>query len=601
MESSVFYLMAEKMKKYFAEHYFVLILAFFLTALILMPVILYPFLAGESYQGINIAHFGTDAHFYLTRMKDAMDGHSSGNLVLREGKDRQDNFFMYNEQILAVPIRMLGLQNRVDAVTAYHLYNFIGVFFLILLIYSLVFRISREKLLAAVVAIFVVGGYHIVYNKRLFYSDFNMYGRAMFPYISSLAFFAYLNFLVAALQIRHWARMICAGLFFGFLFYVYFFAWTFVLALNGALFLLYLLKRDWERLSTIAIVSGIGFFMGLYNLFRMAMFFSSDAGAQASYFHWSLHSRTPIFSKIGAAALALWALFFYTRRQDPNGLLILGFIIAGWVALNQQIVTGQALQIGHYYWYFIVPISIIVGFYMVWRLFEKEFMRKAACVAILLVVFFHSGVGQYRSLLETVDVKQYEQLYRPIIHALVADPDPKVILVADDPRAYLFTIYTSHDLFWHHAATQTDTPLSRFKDALYVYMYLNAESRSDFSGYINAFMTGGENGSFYKNIYMNIEGFESGLDYYEYDRALAFNDPALDEKRQKLIGELSREYNFIADRENGIVNVLKKYDVQYIVWDTNHYPEWDLSFLDEAKEIMSSSNITLLRLNFASP
>ena len=588
------------MKRYFVEHYFVLILAFFLTIMILMPVILYPFISGESYQGINIAHFGTDAHFYLTRMKDAMDGHSSGNSVLREGKDQQDNFFTYNEQILAAPLRMLGIQNHINVVTVYHVYNFIGVFFLILLIYSLVFRISHEKLLAAVVAIFVVGGYHIVYNKRLFYSDFNMYGRTMFPYISSLAFFAYLNFLVAALQIKRWARAICAGLLFGFLFYVYFFAWTFVLALNGALFLLYFLKRDGERFSTIAIVSGIGLLVGLYNLFRMAIFFSSDAGAQASYFHWSLHSRAPIFSKIGAAALALWALFFYKRKQDPNGLLILGFIMAGWVALNQQIVTGQALQIGHYYWYFIVPISIIVGFYMLWRLFENEFLRKTACVVILLVVFFHSGVGQYRSLLETVDVKHYEQLYRPIINVLAADFDQKVILAADDPRAYLFTIYTSHDLFWHHAATQTNTSLSRFKDALFVYMYLNTKSRSDFSGYIHAFMTGGENGSFYKNIYMNIEGFKSGLDYYEYDRALTLNDPVLDEKRQNLIGELSREYNFIADQKDGIVNILKKYDVQYIAWDRNQYPEWDLSFLDEAKKIMVSSNIILYRLNFSS-
>src|SRR3990167_5034303 len=110
MESSIFYLMAERMKRYFVEHYFVLILAFFLTIVILMPVILYPFISGESYQGINIAHFGTDAHFYLTRMKDAMDGHSSGNSVLREGKDQQDNFFTYNEQILAAPLRMLGIQ-----------------------------------------------------------------------------------------------------------------------------------------------------------------------------------------------------------------------------------------------------------------------------------------------------------------------------------------------------------------------------------------------------------------------------------------------------------------------------------------------------------
>jgi len=100
----------------------------------------------------------------------------------REGKEeKRDYYFTINEQVLSAPIRLLGLSDRIDVVTLYNAYNAIGVCALILLLYFFVLMLSGKRLLAAVTALFVVGGYSIVYNKGLFYSDFNVYGRAMYP------------------------------------------------------------------------------------------------------------------------------------------------------------------------------------------------------------------------------------------------------------------------------------------------------------------------------------------------------------------------------------------------------------------------------------
>src|SRR3989344_648790 len=465
------------------EHYLIIILALLLTLLIEAPVLAFSFIAKEQYKGINIVPFGTDSHFYLSRAKEALEGHALGSPFLREGKNNQDTFFMYNERVLATPARLLGLADKINAVTLYNVYNFIGVFVLILLIYFFALQISGNKLFAATAAIFAIGGYNIVYRQFL-YADLNIYGRPMYPYISSLAFFAYLNFLTKWLKTKNFIYKILSAVSFGLLFYVYIFAWTYALALNGVLFLLYFLRRDWAQVKSMIFISGTGAFIGLYNIFQMWALFNSDIGAQISYFHWSSRARLPIFSKIGAAMLVLLAFFAYKKRNDNNIILILALILAGWISLNQQIVSGRIVEIGHYYWYFIVPISIIAGLYMAWMLLEGHITRRGALFAAIIgLVFLHSAVGQYRSFFLQLPDRIALQRYKPIISELQKNAKPGVILAADDiAYAYLFTIYTNHDLFWGSPAVVM--PFDRFTDALYLYLYINKDARRNYAGFL---------------------------------------------------------------------------------------------------------------------
>jgi len=503
---------------------------------------------------------------------------------------------MYNEKILIAPLRLLGVGNYLDIATIYHLYNAWGVFILILLIYFFVWQLSGDKLLAAAAAVFAIGGYHIIYNKALFYNDFNIYGRAMFPYVSSLAFFTYLNLLVKYLKTKKIFYTVLTGAGLGALFYVYFFAWSFALALNGALAIFYAVKKDYQRVKNIFIATALGVLIGSYYLIQMSLFFSSAVGKQSSYFHLASSSHTPIFSKIGVITFVLWCIFAYKKKDNPHLIFILGLISAGWVSLNQQIITGRALQVGHYYWYFIVPISVIVSLYMLGELIKRERWKKIIFIFIILLVFFHGGVGQYRSFLTTVSAKLYEQNYRPLINAVKTGARPGVILAADDELAYLFTIYTESNLFWHTAAAITDIPFERFPDSLLVYLYLNKDARGDFSGYISKIMADDSVGSFYKEDYKNIEGYLSGFDYYEYNKKLAAGDGVIKEIREKTLQLLNNRYAAVNSYEGGITGLLKKYGVNYIVWDKNNHPEWDLSFIDNKEEMAKSNNIILYKI-----
>ena len=585
----------DKIKNFIKEHRWIIILSFLLTILIFAPLVVFPFVYKSEYQGININHFGSDTVFYLTRGKEVLDGHNLGNPVLREGKNDPDIYLSYSDYILLAPIKLLGLAQKVDIVTVYNIYNFIGVFVLILLIYFFVLQLSGSKLLSITAALFAIGGYSIIYNKTLFYHSFNIYARVPYPYISSLILFAYLNLLAKSLRSVGLKYKIFAGLAFGLLFYIYFHAWSFVLAFSACLFLIYILRKDFSSAKKVFIISLIGLAFGSYNLIRLFSSLGSALGKQQAYFMWLSFGRTPVFSLVGFFTLILFTVYFYKRRDDKNLPLILAVILSGWVALNQQIITGRLLQDGHYYWYFIVPLSIIIGLYMVWQLITKEKAKKFLFIFLIAVVFLNTIGGQYQSFFYTLKTKRYEQSFRPIIDFLNLDKKPGVILSAET-NGHLLTTFTSHDLFWQSTASLSRITTERFKDALFVYLYLNKESRNDLAGYLAKIGDNGAPWSYYQDLFRNLEGYWSGYDYYEYHDKIKKNDQELNRKRPEIIDQLNKEYNETVLKNGGFDKLLKKYGVNYVVWDKNKNPEWDISVIPGLKQLIKSNDIYLYEL-----
>lgn len=584
-----------KIKSIIKDHFWIIILAFLLTILIFAPLIAFPYVIGKDYQGINENAFGTDAHFYLTRGKEVLEGHNLGSPLLREGKNEPDAIRSYSDQILLAPIKLLGLGQKVNITTVYNIYNFIGVFLIILLIYYFVWQLSGSKLLSAAAALSAIGGYSMIYYKTIFYDNFNVYARVIYPFISSFFLFLYFNLLLKSLKSAELKYKIFAALTFGLLFYIYFYAWSFVLALNACLFLILLFKKDFFSAKKVLLISSVGLAFGAYNLIGLVASLYSGVGEQAAYFLWMSSGRGPIFSKIGFITLILFALYFYKRRDDENWPLIFAIILSGWVTLNQQIITGRMLQYGHYYFYFIVPLAIIISLYMAWRLFNRENLRKYLFIFIIAVVFINTAGGQYKSFFSTLEPKRYEQNYRPIIDFLNRDKTPGVILTSEE-NSFLFTIHTPHDLFWNSSANFNNVPIQRFKDALFAYSYLNKQARNDFKGYYTKIGDNKAETSFYQSYYRNLEGYWSGVDYYAYINKIKNDDQELARKRPEIIDQLSKEYNETILKNNGFNKLLKKYGVNYVVWDKNKYPEWDLSAVSGLKPLTSYNNIYLYEL-----
>ncbi|MFA5996523.1 MAG: hypothetical protein WC790_02275 [Candidatus Paceibacterota bacterium] len=567
-----------------------------LTLLIQAPLYLFPVLEGSAYQGINIQQYGSDEHYYLLRAASIARGGSPSDPVLREGKDAGDHTFSYAEKLLIKPAAWLGLFDTVSIVTFVNSVNAVGVFVLILLIYAFAFQLGRDKRLALATAVFVIGGYSIVYNKSFFYSDFNVYGRMMFPLMSSLFFFGYLYFLTLSLRTGKRLHIASAGALFGALFYLYYFAWSFSLAATGLLAVWFLLKKEWGQARHVLIVLGMGIALGAYNVVRLFSYFGSPEGEQSSYFAWSLHTHQPVFSLISVVTLVVLVYFSFKTKWSDTVFIPLAFSLvgAGIAALNEQVITGVLVQYGHYYWYFIVPLSIIIAAYCLWSLLERQSYKTIFVFMLVGAAFINTAVGQYRSYAAVLEAKRYEQHFAPALEILASDERPGVVLAADDRDASLVPIYASRYLFWYTQAMEGGAPVARLKEALFTYTYLSKGGTGDIKAFLTAEL-GKRERSMYADLFRTLEGLGSGLDYLVYVDKLAAHDPMLLARRVQVLDALAVEYESFSKTPHGVEQVLRDQGVGYILWDRNRYPDWDFSFLS-AELLQEEGGIALYRV-----
>jgi len=587
-----------------------------LALLIEAPLIAFPFFAGERYQGINIAHFGNDEHYYLTRAREVLDGHSLGQPILAEGKENPDSFLYNDEQIVMSPFTMTRTTGFVDVVTYYNVLNFAGLIILLTLIFFLIRALSDDPHISAAAAIFAVGGYLLIENgtilsviahgKDIFYDTFNIFGRSNFPYMPLIPFYGALIAVYYALtrplrwppreNIAAYAYVLTAGVLFGLLFYLYFYAWTFMLAILGSLTLAALALRKWDAALQCIAIASIGLLIGGAKLVAFYSLYTSPAADQLAHFFLSIDNRQFIMSTTGLATALLFAFYFYMRRGDPNNLFIFALIAAGWVALEQQMITGRTVQYGHYYWYFIVPLSILVSIYMGMRLIPDRMSRFRVVLSALLIVvaFIHTGGTQYKSFFTTAENKLREQDFAPVL-ARLSEEAPAVVLGDPGGESYPFltTIYTPHDLYWNNAATVSIFSMEYLKEVFFVYLYLDKDTRDDPAGYLRASLASTSNA--YTVMYQNIESVEADISLTRYSSPSA--DTEILTARERLLPILESEYRARVPNALAVRNILIENGVRYILWDKRGTPKWDLSTLSPLTLIATSTDIELYSLS----
>lgn len=579
------------------RHWVAIIAAFCITLLVQAPLIAFPYAAGDKYQGVNIAHFGNDEHYYLSRAAEVAEGHSLGQPFLAQGKDGPDSTFSSAERIVLFPGMLFGSVNHGNVVAYMNVANAVGVFVVFLLLYSLAFFLSGSRLFALGTALFCIGGYSIVYNKTLFYTDFNVYGRSMFPYASSIPFLGSLVLLWQAYTKDNARLAVASGALAGLLCYIYFFGWTFAFACVGSLILFAIVMRSYGALRIGLAALATATVVGAPALWMLFSFFTSPAGKQMSYFLLSSHGHVPVMSLLGFATAVLFIPYFYWNRGDKNALFVAMIILAGWIALDQQLLTGRYVQYGHYYWYFVVPLSILVGSYMLWTLLPKRY-RWVLPTAFMLLALINTAGGQYRSFSSTFEQKLREQDFAPALAALRQQPSGTVFMGASgDTYPFLISIYTDDDLYWLPAADLFPFPPGRLEEALLMNISMDKNARSAPSDFLRNELAAGTEDT-YTNLYTTLEGSRSGLDYYEYGNREqhAAQDPVLALLREELLSELSRTYHDRFSERGAARDTLENEGVRYVLWDKRQYPDWDLSPLQPLTLLATSTDLALYAL-----
>jgi hypothetical protein len=397
--------------------------------------------------------------------------------------------------------------------------------------------------------------------------------------------------LVKSLRYDNRRYTFAAGAVFGISFYIYFYLWTFLLVLSGILVLLYFLKRETHQCKKVLTITVLGFLFGAVELALLYLFSQTNMGQQILLYGGGTQTRVFTIVKLSWLALAFFLLYWYWHRKEPQLPLMLALILSGIVSINQGVITGREFQRFHYFWYFILPTVTVIGSYMVWNIILSPSLRRVLFYFLLIILFLNGIMQSYIGTLSTLSLKNYMQRYQPVIEYLKREP-PSVILASDQFNESLFAIYTNHDLFWHHQAVVYNTSIHTLRDALFVYMYLNKDSREDFLEYVGN-----------KNIPVNEYRINEYKDMYAalkryYTASLLSGEQLAPEDFER---KVSLDYRAVTQNPNGIKDILRKHGVEYIVWDAHKNPEWDLSVITGLTELLVSESIHLYSIKLVRP
>ena len=217
-----------------------------------------------------------------------------------------------------------------------------------------------------------------------------------------------------------------------------------------------------------------------------------------------------------------------------------------------------------------------------------------------------TALGQFQSIFIRLPYKIESQQYKTILNYLAKDESNGVILAPDDLMIYLFTIYTSHDVFYARDFLLVNMSVSHMKDALFIYSYLNKNIRNNFVAFYTNIMDNSvtkgfyrESDWFYADIYQILDEYLSKADKYNSLLENKNNLVSLGKRRHLLAG-LVAEYNKRIPDSHTLACLLAEYNVKYIVWDHLAHSEWDLSVLKNSiTPVMHSGEIFLY--SFAPP
>ena len=439
-----------KILAFFNNHWLALILALSVGGTIIFPNLLFFYQAGDQYGGFNM--FETDGeYYYLARVREVYDGHYSIASPLFSVKDLPYVYPPLPELIMGFTGLVLGLGINGVAI----LFRFLSPSLIFLLIYFLVLRLSGNKKAAIFAPIVTILAYNLISSpgqlwqiltgSDLTENQFSIYSRPVNPQISTLFFLAFLYAFWQRLATTKKRYFYYSVLLFGLAIHVYLYTWVFLTIFLGLQGLVSLIRRQAAEFKKVLGVLLIG------SLFTVPYFLNSfNLSRHFSYPNLTLHyglvtSHQPVFSSV--VLLALVCLFFVYILNRPQPVsrsfwFLLLLVLSGAVAINQQIITGQLMQAGHFHWYFNRPILIIVIAVLLFQFLDKIKIKSVyqhLLLTIIVVISFvnifeiHNASYQYH-------LAKYwrAQKYQDVIGWFNKNAQPEAVVYV--PESYFYPI-----------------------------------------------------------------------------------------------------------------------------------------------------------------
>lgn len=576
------------MKLFIKKHWLIIFLAFCLTVILHFPQIHF-ILFSKIYKGLML-EANWDYTHYLTRVNRV----SQGDFSLGNSYDKD-----YREAPFVIPpyfeivIGSLGALLHISPVYILLISTFLGLFLLILLLYSFFLVLAGDKSYALLTAIAVPGIteiiYHLLYNQLhvklplmlliksllLELDTIPLYSRPISPTLHFFIFILYLLCIYLLLQnggmkIRKILLLICAILSLAISLYTFIYSSTLLIAFNFCLCILCLIKKDKRPIKLILIITflaslfSVPYFVHFYKLISNPLF-SEYA------FRSGMHvTHLPSFQGI-AICIFLGTVLLVIYRSNYNStsfLFLFAIVLAFFLCLNQQVLTGREFQIHHYLVYFFYPFSVIFLIFFIShltkRLFPKQtsfknFIIHLVIYLILLrivirVVVFYSMIlkGDFHpSFYHEKECRQpayYNTYYAPVINYLKHQKGSQKTILANLCLSEFIAAYTQHYPAISIYTTTYLIPQTRLISKYFLYVYLNIGKSSS-------------------------EDIKQYFIKHAKDASIVLYLFPLKEK----IPRLNLDILYKAFLSQGFYRELRHFGVDYIIQDTllDHWPEID--------------------------
>ncbi len=477
-----------------------LLIATFFGAACVLPNILQRF--DDSFDGIVI--MGTDQEFYYGgRVVSVEQGDwPVANQYYSEPKDQP----YLQPAVPEATIYWIGRLFGLNALTSFTVSKFFfGVLLTIVMIgaWTSITKKPWLSIVAVCTLLFANAALNAPWDilkfleTGIFSSDFLRFARPINPQWSATWFFLALWILASWIKQRATWKASLIGICMAVMLYSYVYAWSYLAATLGLLFLWYFWKREWMRISDIGIIFAWFFLLGIPYLINMWELAHHPLYAETAARQGLIHKRFAVF---GAYAVAFIVASLPTRKMLPaTWPLVPALAIAGLIALNQQLITGTAIVFQHYHWYFIQPLAALLILTLIFFGISRFTTRNVQVLLGIILCIGTIGFG-YMQQMHAYNASEAEwdayQIYAPVFEELSSIGTKGQVVFISKENAHardLITVYTPLSAYMAGNANGYLTPTTRARDAMFFELWLEdlslAEATERFPTDLRAFVS----------------------------------------------------------------------------------------------------------------
>ncbi len=401
-----------------------------------------------------------DEFFYFARVREVIDGHPTlGNPYLWEHKSKPPSPVFLGEYMVALPImawQELSGETQPRVVAWGVFYDFFFPVLITILVYACLIAITRSRWLSLLAAVLLLWGLFPSEFIRLVSPQFN------FLFWLSLFFLSYLVIRSSSDSRQRWVLISAAALNFGALFYLYTYYWTFYLAF----FVIFAALAVWrgERAAVInagAIVTGgllvaIPYFLVMLRAVRLPEYAETlrRIGMIDSHFPSGIAIVIPGFLIL---AVILWLLRRRVIEWNGETVFFTSGVLAAILSVNQHVITGKNLEFSSHYYLLSIFWFTFTSAYLLRRIVERPFIPRhlvklgvLAVTAAIVLPNLYAFTSRFVTMARPVtSFERAMPLFNWIDHSTTKDD---VVMFIPASLSGAIPIYTSANVYFSNGA-----------------------------------------------------------------------------------------------------------------------------------------------------